>query len=335
MKITRRQFSAGTAALPLFAVTSRRAEAATFHFKCATNLPITHPLNVRISHAIEQIKAQSNGQVQIMLFPNSVLGGDTDMLTQVRSGAIQFFTLSGLILSTLVPIAALSGVGFAFKNYNEVWAAMDGAVGGMIRDGISKSGLMATKNIFDNGFRQITTSTHPINTPADLHELKIRVPPAALWTSMFTDFGSTPTTINFNEVYSALQTHVVSAEENPLAVIDTAKLYEVQKYCSITNHMWDGYWFLMNPKAFSALPAKLQALVEKEINAAALAQRQDVLGLNNSLQGKLTKNGLRFNNTDALQFRDVLRHAGFYTEWRRRLGSQGWDALEKVTGKLA
>ncbi len=336
MRITRRQFSTATAAaLPLFAVTSRRAEAATFTYKCATNLPAAHPLNLRLTEAATRIKAKSNGQLQIRIFPNSELGGDTTMLSEIRSGGVQFFTLSGLILSTLAPIAALSGVGFAFKDYTQVWAALDGQAGALIRQGIAQKGLIALPRIFDNGFREITTSTRPIQTPADLHGLKIRVPVAPLWTSMFKDFGALPTSINFNEVYSALQTHVADAEENPLAVIETAKLYEVQKYCSLTNHMWDGFWFLANPAAFKRLPPSLQALVTKEINAAAMAQRQDVVKLNSSLQGKLTRQGMAFNTTDPAQFRAALRQAGFYAEWRRRFGKPAWNALEQVTGKLA
>lgn len=336
MKINRRRFSAATAtSLSLFAIAGGRAEAATFTYKCGTNLPATHPLNVRLTQAAERIKAQSNGQLQIRIFPNSELGGDTTMLTEIRSGGVQFFTLSGLILSTLVPIAALSGIGFAFKNYQQVWAAMDGQVGALIRKGIAQKGLIALPRIFDNGFREITTSNRPIRTPANLHGLKIRVPVAPLWTSMFKDFGALPTSINFNEVYSALQTHVADAEENPLAVIETAKLYEVQKYCSLTNHMWDGFWFLANPAAFKRLPANLRALVTKEIDAAALAQRQDVIQLNSSLQGKLTQQGMAFNTTDPAQFRDALRRAGFYAEWRRRFGKTAWNTLESVTGKLA
>src|SRR5918912_2743021 len=104
--------------------------------------------------------------------------------------------------------------------------------------------------IWDNGFRQITTSTKPIQTPDDLKNFKIRVPPSPLWTSMFKALGAGPTTINFNEVYSALQTKVADGQENPLAIIDTAKLYEVQKYCSLTNHQWAGYHVAFNTAAW-------------------------------------------------------------------------------------
>ena len=110
------------------------------------------------------------------------------------------------------------------------------------------------EKIWDNGFRQTTTSTKPIVTPGRLRGMKLRVPPSPLWTSMFKAFDAAPASINFNEVYSALQTKIVDGQENPLAIISTAKLYEVQKYCSLTNHMWDGFWFLANQRAWEALP---------------------------------------------------------------------------------
>lgn len=333
--ISRRAILGTGAALPLVALHSGPAGAAqTFRYRLATNLATTHPLNTTLSTAIAKIKERSNGQVQITLFPNSVLGPDTDMLSQIRTGAVQFFTLSGLILSTLVPEAALSGVGYAFKDYDQVWSAMDGKVGGYIRSKIATHGLIAFDRIFDNGFREITTSTHPIRTPADLKGLKIRVPYAALWTSLFKSFGSVPTSINFAEVYSALQTHLVAAQENPLAIIETSKLYQVQKYCSLTNHMWDGFWFLANPAAFKRLSPKLQGIVQEEINAAAVAERAEVLKLNDSLQTKLAQQHMVFNKTDPQQFRDVLVKAGFYTQWHKHFGDQAWSLLEGAVGKL-
>ena len=107
---------------------------------------------------------------------------------------------------------------------------MDGELGAFVRAAIAKAGLYAFDKMWDNGYRQITSSTHPINTPDDLKGFKIRVPVSPLWTSMFKAFGASPTSINFSEVYSALQTKIVEGQENPLSLIQIAKLYEVQKY---------------------------------------------------------------------------------------------------------
>jgi tripartite ATP-independent transporter DctP family solute receptor len=284
---------------------------------------------------VEAIQKETNGRVEIRIFPSSQLGSDTDMLSQVRSGGVEFFTLSGLILATLVPASSITGIGFAFGNYNDVWKALDGDLGAHVRREINKANLVVMDKIWDNGFRQITSSTKPIQTAADLKGFKIRVPVSPLWTSMFKAFDSAPASINFNEVYSALQTKIVDGQENPLAIIDTAKLNEVQKFCSITNHMWDGFWFLANKRAWERLPENLRAIVAKNINAAGMKEREDVAGMNATLQKGLTEKGMIFNQTKPDSFRDRLRAGGFYSEWKTKLGNDAWSMLERYSGKLA
>jgi tripartite ATP-independent transporter DctP family solute receptor len=312
-----------------------RAEAAEFSYKYANNLPDSHPMNARAKEMAAAIKAETNGRFDLQIFPNNQLGSDTDMLSQIRSGGIEFFTLSGLILSTLVPAASINGIGFAFPDYDTVWKAMDGELGAYVRGEVNKAGLVVMEKIWDNGFRQTTSSTRPINNPDDFKGFKIRVPVSPLWTSMFKALDAAPASINFSEVYSALQTRIVEGQENPLAIISTAKLYEVQKYCSLTNHMWDGFWFLANRRAWDTLPPEIREIVAKNINAAGINERADVAKLNAGLQQELAAKGLIFNQPATAPFRDKLRSAGFYAEWKAKYGEQAWELLEKAVGKLS
>jgi TRAP-type transport system periplasmic protein len=334
----RREFlkvSAAGAAVALPLGSAYAQAKAEFSYKYANNLPVTHPMNLRAKEMADAIRAETKGRVDIQIFPNNQLGSDTDMLSQLRSGAIEFFTLSGLILSTLVPETSITGIGFAFPNYDAVWKALDGDLGAFVRGQISKAGIVPMEKIWDNGFRQITSSSKPINTADDLKGFKIRVPVSPLWTSMFKALEASPASINFAEVYSALQTKIVDGQENPLAIIQTAKLYEVQKYCSITNHMWDGFWFLANGKAWEKLPPDLRAIVAKQVNAAGMLERADVEKLNAGLQKDLTDKGLVFNQAKTDTFRERLRKAGFYEEWKGKYGNEAWTLLEKYSGKLA
>jgi tripartite ATP-independent transporter DctP family solute receptor len=337
MNISRRKVLCGAAVAATSIIPSRAAFAqkAEFTYKYANNLPITHPLNIRAKEMTDAIRAETNGRVDIQIFPSNQLGSDTDMLSQLRSGGIEFFTLSGLILSTLVPATSISGIGFAFSDYASVWKAMDGELGAFIRGQISKAGIVPMEKIWDNGFRQITSSSKPITSPTDLKGFKIRVPVSPLWTSMFKAFDASPASINFAEVYSALQTKVVDGQENPLAIISTAKLFEVQKYCSMTNHMWDGFWFMANRRAWEKLPAELQAIVAKHINAAGLKERADVAELNAGLQRDLAAKGMSINQPEASAFREQLRKAGFYSEWKGKFGDEAWSILERSVGKLS
>lgn len=335
MKTNRRTLLMGAAALGLAAPFIRpgAARAAEFTMKLANNQPMTHPTNVRAAEAVAKIMEESDGRVDIQVFPSNQLGADTDVLGQLRSGGVEFFLLSPLILSTLIPNAAVNGVGFAFPNYDAVWSAMDGELGAYARAEIEKGGLIVQEKIWDNGFRQTTSSRGPIASPADFEGMKIRVPVSPLWTSMFTALGAAPTSINFAEVYSALQTGIVDGQENPLAIISTSKLNEVQKFCSLTNHMWDGFWMLGNRRAWGALPEDLQAIVSKNFNDAAMVQRQDVMALNQSLRDDLEAAGMTINEVDPAPFEQKLREAGFYAEWKGKFGDEAWAILERSVGR--
>ncbi|MFC0341805.1 TRAP transporter substrate-binding protein [Paracoccus niistensis] len=335
MKTNRRTLLMGAAALGLAAPFIRpgAARAAEFTMKLANNQPMTHPTNVRAAEAVAKIMEESDGRVDIQVFPSNQLGADTDVLGQLRSGGVEFFLLSPLILSTLIPNAAVNGVGFAFPNYDAVWSAMDGELGAYARAEIEKGGLIVQEKIWDNGFRQTTSSRGPIAAPADFEGMKIRVPVSPLWTSMFTALGAAPTSINFAEVYSALQTGIVDGQENPLAIISTSKLNEVQKFCSLTNHMWDGFWMLGNRRAWGALPEDLQAIVSKNFNDAAMVQRQDVMALNQSLRDDLEAAGMTINEVDPAPFEQKLREAGFYAEWKGKFGDEAWAILERSVGR--
>ena len=334
MHLTRRSLLRGAAAAALAApfVRTGPAMAAEFNLKLANNVPLAHPSNVRALEAVERIKEQSGGRVEITIFPQGQLGSDTDVLSQLRAGGVDFFLLSPLILSTFVPNASLSGIGFAFDDYDAVWSAMDGKLGTYVRSEIEGQGLYAFEKIWDNGFRQISSSTKPIETPADLENFKIRVPVSPLWTSMFAAFGAAPASINASEMYTALQTGIVDGQENPLSVLSTFKLFEVQKYVSMTNHMWDGFWLLSGRRSWGNIPDDLKGIIETASNESAIQQRADMEALNSSLQGELEQAGMVFNAPELEPFRMKLIEAGFYDEWKGEFGEDAWSILEASTG---
>ena len=331
MPLRRRTFAVAILAAPALA---GRARAAEFALRFGHNFPGAHPFNVRATEAARRVKEASKGQVVIDMFPDGQLGSDSDLLTQVRSGAVEMFSTGGLLLSTLVKVASLSGMGFAFLGPEKVWPAMDGDLGALIRDGFAKSGLHAFR-MWDNGFRQVTTSTKPINGPDDLRSFKIRLPPSPAYVSLFRALGASPTTVNLGETFSALQTHICDGQENPLPLIDALKFFEVQKFVSLTSHMWDGAWPLMNGDAWSSLPPDLQAIVTREFDASALAERADVAKANELIAASLSGRNLVVNTPDPAPFRERLREAGFYADWKKQHGDAAWAVLEKYAGTLA
>ena len=336
-RFTRRTLLRTAATLPAASLIGMPwvAHAAEIELKYGNNLPVSHPLNIRAKEAADRVLAQTNGRVEIKIFPNNQLGGDTDMLSQVRNGGITFFTPSALVIATLVPVAAINAVGFAFADYDQVWKAMDGALGAHVRAAISKVNLFAFEKIWDNGFRQMTTSGKPIEAAKDMAGLKIRVPVSPLSLSMFKALDSAPVSLQFSEVYTSLQTKVVDGQENPLPIIQVAKLYEVQKHCALSNHIWDGFWFIANGRAWNGLPEDVRKIVSDAINDAGMKQRDDIKTLNATVQTDLQSKGLAFNKTNPDSFRAKLRDAGFYKEWKERFGAEAWGLLEGAVGGLA
>ncbi|WP_456781905.1 TRAP transporter substrate-binding protein [Bradyrhizobium sp. USDA 3315] len=336
MRLTRRRvLGTGSAAFAATMFGKRAVAAAEFDFKLGVNTPETHPLTIRLTEAAKAVGAQSSGRVNITVFANSQLGGDPEMLSQVRAGGIELLAAPSMTLSTLVPLSGLPSIGFAFQSYDQVWAAMDGGVGDLVREAITKTGVVPLKKAWDNGFRQITSSSsRQLNSVDDLKGFKIRVPVTALLTSLFSGLGALPSSISYSELYSALQTHIVEGQENPLAQVSTGKLYEVQKFCALSNHCWSGYWILGNRRAMAGLPPDLLELINAAFDAAAVKERTDLVEMDRSLQEELTGKGMTFNKPDPVQFRAALVKAGFYTQWQKTYGADAWAALEKYTGKL-
>ncbi|GAC1593555.1 MAG: TRAP transporter substrate-binding protein [Candidatus Velthaea sp.] len=333
--ISRTRFALGSAAaFASIAVIATPAKAAQFAYKYASNISIDHPLNVQMRQCWDAVRRETGGRLDVQIFPNNQLGGDTAALTQLRAGSLQFFTLDGGILQSVVPVAAIQGIGFAFKDSDDAFRAFDGALGDYVRKEIGAKGLYVHPKVWENGMRQITSSTKPIRTAEDLGAFKIRTPPGALWVDLFKSLGASPTAINFSDVYTALQTKVVDGQENPYAILDTARLFEVQKYLSVTNHMWSSFHFLGNLDAWKALPPDVQAVAERNLTKYALKQRRDTALRNASLAEKLARRGMIINKADTSGFRTKLSSSGFYKKWKEAFGTQAWDLLEAHSGKL-
>lgn len=335
--LSRKQFLTGaavTAGAGLFAPAIARA-ARPAVIKLGLDVPADHPTAVNATEAGNRIEQESKGRVQVKVFPSNQLGDDTHMLSEVRSGAIQMMGIGDNILAGLVPNAAIDNIGFAFKDIDTAWKALDGKVGAMVAADIAKLGVHPMRRIWDEGFREITTSTKPINGPEDLKGFKIRVPPSPISVSLFKYLGAAPTSLNIAELYTALQTKVVDGQENPLGLIETQKFYQVQKYCSLTDHMWVGYWLLVNGPFWNGLSADVRKIVADTFDAQALEQRKANQALDGTLEATLKGQGMEFVTPDKSLFQKALITSGFYKTWQAKFSPALWSALEKTTGPLS
>jgi tripartite ATP-independent transporter DctP family solute receptor len=336
MEFTRRSFGrvlASAAILPGSLTGYAHAQTAG-RMSMGSPMPQTHPITTSLMQAVDDIRRETGGRVDIEFFPNSQLGSELSMQSQLRSGALDFTATSVSSLQTLVPLVGMPGVAFAFNGYNELWRALDdGEMGVEVRAALNKLGLKAFR-VLDNGFRHVITGAKPIKTVSDLNGMKIRVPPSPLLTSLFKLVGASPTTINLAETYAALQTKVADGMENSLPNIEATKVYEVQKFIARTGHSWDGLWILANQNAWDRLPTDFQGIIEKHFNTAVDRQRKEFLEMEASSEGRLKAYGTEFTDPDREQFRKALVQAGYYAEWKQKFGAKAWADLERFTGPL-
>ena len=333
--ISRGRFAAATAGATAFASIAILPKgvraAAKFTYKYGNDQTDISPVTRRSLEMWQAVEKETNGQLHVDTFPNSVLGGDSQMITQMRSGALQFLTEPGALMQGVVPESAIDGVAYAFKDTKEAFEAMDGDLGDFVIKAMASKNIVCLPHPFDNGFRQITANK-PVRSAADVDGLKIRVPASALFVDMWKTLGASPTPINVSELYSSLQTHIVEAEENALINIEQSKLYEVQKTLNFDNHAWSCWWMLCNNDAWNALGPDIQNVVKRNVGKYAILQRQDFAKLDQQLRGKLKEQGMQEYQVDVPSMK--ARLGPYYTKWKAQFGPTAWGLLEKYTGTL-
>ena len=324
--LTRRAFIGGST-LGFASTCVRSLRGAEYAFTQFHNQPATSPLHRRLSEMWQAIRTETGGRVDARVFAqnNNIAGSDPAALGMLVAGEIQFFTLMGGILGTVVPAAEVQQVPFVFPSATAAHRAMDGALGAYVREEIAAKGLHGFRvGAFDNGMRQIA-GTKPIAVPSDLAGIRMRVPAGQLVADTFRALGAEPITINSNGIYDALKSGTVDAQENPLALVDLFKLYEVVKYVSMTNHMWSGFNLLAHGPTWQRLPADVQTVIARNAERAVRRQRRDQAQANARLRSELARRGLVFNDVNPAPFRAKL--SGVYATWKERLGSKCWSLL--------
>jgi tripartite ATP-independent transporter DctP family solute receptor len=275
------------------------------------------------------IRTETRGLVDTQVFAenNRTPGSDPAVLRMLTAGDIQFFTVMGGIVGTIVPAAEVQQMPFSFRSAAHAHRAMDGALGAYLREEMAANGLHGfAVGAFDNGMRQIAGTKRPIAHPDDLSGIRMRVPAGAMLADTFKALGAEPVVVNSDGIYEALKTGRVDAQENPLALVELFRLDEVVKYVSMTNHMWSGFNLLAHLPTWQRLPAGITAVIGRNVTKYVRLQRRDQEQLNLAARATLARRGLAFNDVDAGPFR--ARLAGVYTAWKNRLGSKCWSLLE-------
>jgi tripartite ATP-independent transporter DctP family solute receptor len=260
----------------------------------------------------ELVKTKTGGRIEIQVAHSSQLGDDAAMVTALRSGTLDMSANSQGAVSTVVPEYSALGLPFLFSDITKAWQLLDGPIGQDLAKRSEAKGMVVL-GYWDNGIRHISNSKRPIKSPADVKGLKIRTPPDAITVDIMQALGADPQQIKFSELYVALQQGVVDGQENPLTNIASAKLYEVQKYISLTAHKYEATPFLIGKRSWEKLSAADQSIFMAAAAEATQMQRKLSKEADEKLVAEIKAKGVQIDTVDTAPFVQATRSV--YEKW--------------------
>ena len=267
-------------AVGVFATSMGVAQAQTLRF--ASEAPRSDTQSMAADKMSELLKAKTNGALDLKIFSDSSLGNAQAAISGVRGGTIDLAVSGSNNFSGLVPLLGIFDIPFMFKDTAHAYRVLDGKIGQDMLDRLEAYGMKGLA-FWDNGWRELTNSKHPVRTPADVKGLKVRTTGSPAHIEAFKLLGANPVPMPLAELYTALEMKTVDSQEHPLGVLWSAKLYEVQKHLSLTNHAYSALILVMNKAKFDALPPAQQKALVDAAREAAQVQRK----LNNDNMAKV------------------------------------------------
>ena len=292
-----------------------------------------HPQGQGAQKFADLVQEKSGGKMKVRLFPGGVLGGDLQTVSALQGATLDLTVLNSGILAAQVPEFALLDFPFLFNNTEEAQAVIDGQVGQELSTRLESKGLH-TLGYWDLGFRNLTNSKHPVTKWEDMSGLKVRVIQSPIYLETFKTLGANPVPLPFPEVYTGLEQRTVDGQENPFTVIKGSKFNEVQKYLSVTQHIYNPQSFVIGAKSWGKLNAEEQAVIVEAAKEATDFQRKITADAQNEAYTELSKD-MEANTVSAAEmdrFREKVKPVieQFSKDMDPALVKAMYDAVEKV-----
>lgn len=288
----------------------------------------SHPVHVEAEKMVARIAERTNGEVKITIFPNNALGSPVETAQQTRLGAIDMILMNPANIEAISKSIGVINIPYQFDSYEHAHRTLDVTGRDWIAEQLSKAGFAWIAN-FEWGFRALSNSRRPVNTPDDIKGMKIRVPPELAIKAAFEALGANTQTVAFQEVYLALANKAVDGQDNPVATTFAAKFFEVQNHIALTRHIYASIMFAANPRAWqNKLNEAQRKIVSEEATAAGNAARKGVRDQEENYLAQMQKAGLAVTRPDVAPFRDKMGPA--YDVLRKNLGDDTWNAWSKL-----
>jgi len=266
----------------------------------------------------ELVEQRSGGELSVKIFHSASLGNETEILQQIQLGTVELGVITSGPFDSFDPIVRVIDYPFLFKDYEQADRILDGPLGAKILTSLEDSGFKGLC-FSENGFRNLTNSRSPVSRPEDIDGLKIRVMSSALHKSIWQELGANPTPMPW-PIYTELEQKVIDGQENPLWVIEVYKFYEIQKYMTMTRHVYSAHIDVASLSWWQSLGADTQQLISEAMCEAARYQRSDNRARNAARLAMLKEQGMQVEeNPDTEAFRQKvagLREIDLFAEPR-------------------
>ena len=303
----RRKFLKASAAGAAFSVAAPYVSlhAAPLTMRFAHFAAEDHPANIAAKQFASRVEERTGGAVKINIFPNNVLGGPPEQAQQIKLGTIDMGLPTQGQLDKYNKAFAAVMLPFIWDGPQHAFRVLDGPAMAWLAPLAEKQGFILLRN-WEYGFRNVTNTVHPINTPDDVKGLKLRTPPELQIQASLEALGATVQAIAFPELYLALSQKVVDGEENPIAVIYFNKFYEVQKYLAITRHIYNNMIHTVSAAAWKKLDAGQQAIFREESTAAGDLMRKLIGDQEFDQIAKIEAAGMQVTRPNLAPFRALM-----------------------------
>jgi len=283
----------------------------------------THPVQQGLEKYAQLVSEQTDGMITIESYPSSVLGGDVEMVQQVLDGTLDAVISGGISpWSGFAPVAEVEEIPFLFPDEQSAYKAYDGSFGDALKEAVFAANGAYCINYWENGLRHFTNNTRPIVEPQDMQGIKFRSGLSTLRLAMFESTGSSAVPIAFPELFTALQQGTVDGQENPLSNIESSKFYEVQKYLSISGHIYNVCPLVFNQDIWDSYPQNVQDVLTKCAEEAKTYQRQVSKEVNDAALDKMREYGMEVNDVDRDAFVEIMKPV-----WEIYTSAHGEDIL--------
>jgi TRAP-type transport system periplasmic protein len=301
--------------------------------KISNGINEQHPSYLAGKKFEEILEAKLPGKYDVQVYANSQLGDDVRATEAVRMGTLEMVTTSASPLTGLVAQFNVFDLPFIVPSEKAADAIYDGPVGAKLAATLEAKGIKLLA-YYENGFRQLTNSVREVKTPADLKGLKIRTMQNPIHLEAFRAMGANPTPMPFSEVFTAMQQKTIDGQENPIPTIWLSKFYEVQKYLSLTGHVYGPHITLINKKLFDSFPPDHQKIIIEAAKESAVFQRALNRKMNKEFVDNLKKAGVTVTELTPDQKKPFQAAvASVYTNWEPKIGKDMMDEFKATCEK--